>query len=162
MPLIIKLGYLISDKVESDIYQHFRDDNGWKWKSNETTNSFEVELKDIKSGNKIALVVSLTADISIERVLKVVEVDKIYIIRAKKIGVDSISSKNDLVNFWYKYQFVCDEIKNKFGVEEISLFPAMPVSASFEIGRRYMINVYPKIKIYDDNNEFFETLTIGG
>jgi hypothetical protein len=37
----------------------------------------------------------------------------------------------------------------------------VPVSAAFEMGRRYMVGIYPKMVIYDRDGEFFETLTIG-
>jgi hypothetical protein len=60
--------------------------------------------------------------------------------------------------FWHKYKELCESLK---GEEELSVFPAVPVSAAFEMGRRYMVGVYPKMVIYDRDGEFFETLTIG-
>ena len=77
------------------------------------------------------------------------------------MGVDSIKSREDLSAFWHKYQSVCDEAKNTDKADEICVFPAIPVSAAFEVGHRYMPGVYPKLRIFDDNNGFFETLTIG-
>ena len=68
----------------------------------------------------------------------------------------------DLKAFGQKYQAVCDQIKNVDGCLEIKLFPAVPVSAAFEIGRRYMPEVFPKIHIFDECDGFFETITIGG
>ena len=91
------------------------------------------------------------------------DVDILYFIRADHFGVDCIQSPADLAAFWSQYQAICDEIKNTYPVvQEVGVFPAMPVSAAFEVGRRYMPGVYPKLRIYDDDNGFFETITIGG
>lgn len=109
------------------------------------------------------MVISLTADIAVERVSNVFDADMVYFIRAKRFGVDCIQSLNDLSEFWHGYQRVCDDIRNTHpGIQEVAVFPAMPVSAAFEVGRRYMPGVFPRLKIYDDDNGFFEALTIGG
>ena len=80
-----------------------------------------------------------------------------------RYGVDCISRIIDLSRFWHQYQNVLDEIRNTYlEVESVRVFPAIPVSAAFEIGRRYMPGIYPALKIYDDDNGFFETITIGG
>ena len=47
-------------------------------------------------------------------------------------------------------------------VNEVALFPAIPVSAAFEIGHHYMHKVYPTINIYDECDGFFKTISIGG
>jgi len=100
----------------------------------------------------------LTADINPKRVTDIVDADVIYIISAERIGVDAISSIDDLSDFWHVYQTVCDEVKSKECAVEISVFPAIPVSAAFEIGRRYMPGIYPKLHIYDDYNGFCKAL----
>lgn len=163
MPLIMKLGYMMGDKVRADIFQFSRSRDAWNWSTQEQTNGFSVEKQVVRNGNRIALVFSLTADIAIERITEVYDADILYFIRADRFGVDCIQSPADIAAFWSKYQATCDEIKNTYPeVQEIGVFPAMPVSAAFEVGRRYMPGVYPRLKIYDDDNGFFETLTIGG
>ena len=57
---------------------------------------------------------------------------------------------------------MCDKIKNNDHCDNAAVFPAIPVSAAFEIGRRHMHGVHPVLHIYDDDNGFFEALTIGG
>ena len=161
IPLIIKLGYLFMDKTGVDIYQKSRQHDTWKWQEKKPTNTFSMEKKILGKGNKVALVMSLTAEIDYDRIKSVYKADIVYTIRAKRQGVDSIKSIEDLSAFWHMYQEICDEIKNADRINEFSVFPAIPVSAAFEVGRRYMPKVYPKIHIYDDNNGFIETLTIG-
>lgn len=162
MPLIIKLGYLFGDKVRADIFQKTRSPDTWKWQADVIKNSFNIIKNVVRPGNKVALILSLTADIAVERITSIFNADTIYIVKANNLGVNSIESESDLSAFWHKYQEVCDDIKNSLtDIEEIALFPAMPISAAFEVGRRYMPGVYPKIKIYDDNDGFFETIMIG-
>lgn len=163
IPLIIELGYMIGDKARADIFQFSRASDSWNWHTQEQTNSFSVKKRVVRDGERIALVFSLTADIAVARITEVYDADILYFIRAERFGVNCIQSPADLTAFWSKYQAVCDEIKNTYPeVQEISVFPVMPVSAAFEVGRRYMPGVYPGFRIYDDDNGFFETLTIGG
>lgn len=162
IPLIAKLGSLLGDKKVIDIYQKFRIPDTWNWLENKITNSFVTERLMINKGKRIALVISLTAEIDFSRVTKVFESDIIYHIRAKRIGVDCIKSLDDLKAFWQEFQLTCDHIKNNDRANRVSVFPAMPVSAAFELGRRHMPAVHPILEIYDDDDGFFKTLEIGG
>lgn len=163
IPLIIKLGELIGDKLSCDIYQKTRFPDTWKWQSEEKTNEFFVDVvKSGASNNIVALNISLTNDVQNERIVNVGEYDATYKIKARTAGVDCIQSKQDLSEFWHTYQSTLDEILNTYGSNcQIHLFPAMPVSAAFEVGRRYMKKTYPCITIFDENNGFFETLRLG-
>ena len=163
MPLIMKLGYKMGDKVRAEVFQYSRSRDSWNWNTHEQTNHFSAEKQILREGRRVALVLSLTADIAPTRITEVYDADILYFIRAEHFGVDCIQSQADLVAFWREYQRVCDEIKNIYPqIREIGVFPAMPVSAAFEVGRRFMPGVYQKLRIFDDDNGFFETLTIGG
>lgn len=163
-PLIIRLGELISDKLPCDVYQKTRFPDSWEWQSEELTNEFTLEIYEEQGKeNIVALIISLTNDVQNERVLDVGEYKVIYKIKAKNTGVDCIKSPEDLSAFWHKYQETMDEILNVYGKDcKIHLFPSMPVSASFEVGRRYMRNTYPKVTIFEENHGFFETIQLGG
>lgn len=163
IPLIIKLGALIGDKIPCDVFQKTRNPDTWEWQANESTNRFLVEIKDseCKSKVKVAIIISITDDVDTNRI-PVSEYVAIYKIKAENVGVDAIKSKEDLSAFWHLYQEVCGGILNTYGKEcSIHLFPAIPVSVAFEIGRRYMWHTYPKITIFDEDEGFFETITIG-
>lgn len=163
IPLIIKLGELFGDKISCDIYQKTRFPDTWEWQSKELTNNFGVEvLKTNISNGIIALNISLTNDVQNDRIFTVGEYEAIYKIKANNIGVDCIKSVQDLSEFWHIYQNVLDDILNTYSRNyRVHLFPAVPASAAFEIGRRYMINTHPSMIIYDENKGFFETLKIG-
>ena len=163
IPLIVKLGELFGDKLSCDIYQKTRFPDTWEWQAKELTNRFIVEaLKTNTSNGIIALNISLTNDVQNERVFDTGEYEAVYKIKANVTGVDCITSTQDLSEFLHIYQNNLDEILNNYGGKcKIHLFPAVPVSAAFEIGRRYMINTHPSMIIYDENNGFFETLKMG-
>ena len=121
----------------------------------------DVVKTDVTNGI-VALNISLTNDVNNDRILSAGEFEAIYKIKASATGVDCIKSIEDLSAFWHTYQGVLDEILNKHGAGcQIHLFPAMPVSAAFEVGRRYMLNTHPSVTIFDENNGFFETLKMG-
>ena len=161
IPLIIKLGELFGDKIPCDVYQKRRYPDSWCWEEESLTNNYLIKEASCKNGENIALFINLTASISIKHITKKFNIKYSYIIEAENKDVDCIKSKKDLSLFWHKYQEVCEMIIQKHGRDIIYLFPAIPVSAAFEIGRRYMPGVYPPFVIFDNNKGFFKTLTIG-
>ena len=163
IPLIAKLGFLMGDKIQANIYQKSRSPDTWCWQSTDKTNEFLISKEIIRPGNRVALALCLTANIAPERIIDVFDADVIYKIHPTRYGVDCILSIADLSCFWHQYQVILDEIRNTYlDVKDIGVFPAIPISAAFEIGRRYMPVIYPSLRIYDDDNGFFEALTLGG
>ncbi|TYQ17821.1 UNVERIFIED_CONTAM: hypothetical protein Cloal_0193 [Acetivibrio alkalicellulosi] len=163
IPLIIKLGVLFGDKTNVDIFHKTRVPDTWCWQDTNLTNSFRIDKTPISKGKNIALILSLTDTIADDRVTSVLQPNAIYKIIAEINGVDCIKSEEDLSAFWHVYQQVCNEIFNTYGGDcTIHLFSAIPVCAAFEVGRRRMPGLHPKVTIYDDNGGFIPTLTIGG
>lgn len=162
IPLIIYLGYLFGDKYKSEVYQKFRSPDTWAWISSEKTNQFKFSEQRLSSGENIAVVISLSSEIDISRITSVVDVNVVFELSATHKSVDCIQSQEDLSTFWHTYQEMFNEIKNRYhDVKRVLLFPAVPVSAAFAIGSRYMQGVYPIIEVYDDDNGFFKTISIG-
>ena len=164
IPSIVYLGYLFSDKISCDVYQHFRQPDSWAWQSHQLTNGFGMTFE---TGpyitDKAALIISLTADIGKDRVLNAYDPSVLCTIKAAKHGVDCISSLEDLSAFWHCYQDACDQLKNRYpSITEVGVFISAPVSASFEIGRRFMHETYLPMLIFDENNGFVQTIRIGG
>lgn len=163
IPLIIKLGALFGDKTNVDIFQKTRVPDTWCWQETKLTNAFRIDKTLIDEGKNIAVILSLTDNIADERVTNTIQPNAIYRIIADINGVDCIKSEEDLSAFWHLYQESCNEILNTYGGDcTIHIFPAIPVSAAFEVGRRRMPGLHPKAIIYDDNGGFIPTLTIGG
>lgn len=165
IPLITKFGELLGDKKNVDVFQKTREPDTWCWTNSGITNDFKVSKtirEESTEENEIAIILSLTASVAEERVLDAVDAAAIYHIRAERTGVDCISSTEDLKAFWQQYQIVCDRIKNEDLSNRASVFPAVPVSAAFEIGRRHMAGAHPALDIYEEYNGFFKAVTIGG
>lgn len=161
IPLIMKLGYKLGDKRKILVFQKYREPDTWEWLSDSQTNSFSYEMMKRGNGTKVAVIVSVTSEMDLSRVMAIDAFDTIYHLKAENCGVNAIKSKEDLKFFWEQYQKLLDNIKNNDHVEDVSLFPAVPVSAAYEMGRRYMPHAYPKIRVYDECDGFFETITIG-
>lgn len=158
IPLVMKFGFLMGDKIRAEVYQKTKQPDTWEWQKNKLTNSFYIEEKNFDTGAGVAIAISITDEVEIESILKVSDFKTIYILRAENQGDDSIKSAKDLSAFWHKYKELCEKLKTE---KVLSVFPAVPVSVAFEMGRRYMIGVYPKMIIYDRYKDFFEALTIG-
>lgn len=162
IPLLVKLGEVLGDKINMDVYQKTRIPDTWSWQSTSVTNIFAVDERTPSKGSEIAIVLALTSDISDDRIMQVNDFGIIYKIKAQRNDVDSIKSVSDLSEFWHLYQGILDDIVNRYGRScKVHLFPSIPVSAAFEIGRRFMPRVHPQIVVYDDDGGFFEALRIG-
>ena len=166
IPLIMKLGYLMGDKVRADIYQKRRHPDTWEWQETSSGSDFlSMKEEALPDGATIALVVSLSNAKSAEEKASfaaAVGAKVIYEIKATRPDVDCISTRHDLSRFWHAYQKTINAIcADNPGCKEVCVLPAVPVSAAFEMGRRFMPGVYPKMRIFDFNNGFKETLIIG-
>ena len=83
---------------------------------------------------------------------------------AGRIGVDCISMREDLRTLRNAYHSLMDAIMHLFGSSvEVYMYLAVPVSAAYEIGRRYMPSVFPKIHIMENvgGGKWLEACTIG-
>ena len=166
IPLIVKLGYLMGDKIQSDVYQKRRHPDRWEWQETSSGAKFFAKSYHFsKSGNGVALIVSLSgskSDEERELFAETVNAEFVYEIRASIPSVDCISSKDDLSSFWHVYQSTMDTIRTEHPEAlDVAVLPAVPVSAAFEMGRRFMPGVYPKLTIYDFAEGFIKTLAIG-
>lgn len=168
IPLLIKLGTLLTDKISVDIYQPIREPKGWIWQDKPDDFSFEVDKPKIKQvNNKPVLVLSLSAHIDRERVKSVLGqgVD-VWEIKPNK-GYqhnDFIKSPEQLSMFRSEIRKLLETINSFYGIDNtLYIFPAMPVSTAIEMGRVRMPKASMEWKIYDQNrksNAFIEALTI--
>lgn len=167
IPLIVLLGFLIGDKLPVCSYQLLRDESRWSWKRNCEMNTVKWEI--VRTGkspfNRIAIAVSLSAGI-MASVLAAErdETTPVFEVLAGRIGVDCISMREDLRTLRNAYHSLMDAIMHLFGSSvEVYMYLAVPVSAAYEIGRRYMPSVFPKIHIMENvgDGNWLEACTIG-
>lgn len=167
IPLLIQLGALFTDKISVDSYQLIREPNGWRWQ--EFPDGFEFIVKQPEEVNGApVLVISLSDIINHERIRKVMG-EKVSIWEltapAEHIGNDNIRNSAQLSMLRAIIRKLMVLIKNIHGsTTALSIFPAMAVSCSIEIGRARMPKVDMPWIIYDQNNKeqkFIKTITIG-
>lgn len=160
--LLIYLGTLFSEVTTVEVQQLQREPKEW-YLSNETDNevTFKVEYPEKKS-SKVALNISVTGDISEERIRAVTGEDcDIVKIESNIHGRDIIKSKKDLENYRITIREVFEKIKDEYGRDcEINIFPAMPISIAVETGRCWMKKVDSTLTILDERNGFKKVLKI--
>lgn len=164
MPLLVKLGTLLSDIYEADIYQKHREPNSWRWQ--EDASQHRITFKKPKYTIGIpALKISLSGTITNDRIERAMgTVPSLYEINIPVPSNDFLKSKALLAQFRVTMRTALDQMKAKHGQDQVlHVFPAMPISAAIEMGRVWMPKADMKMLIYDQNqrvNNFFPTLTI--
>jgi hypothetical protein len=108
---------------------------------------------------------SLSATITHDRIQKVLgENTSIWEITINSTPYnDFLKTERLLTDFRRIVRHTFDKIKSHHGCTELHIFPAMPVSASVELGRVWMPKVDMPMVIYDANkvkNDFYKTITI--
>ncbi len=154
IPLIIMFAHYLGDKVPFRTYQLLRDKSRWSWSRKRPRNAFGSKL--LRTGDlslkRVAVAFSLSGEIGSNVAAKEKEEVPIYEIRALRVGVDCISLRTDLDAFRKTYLALLDEINDSVGGVPIDvyLYPAVPVSAAYEIGCRTMPMVAPRCHIMEN------------
>ncbi len=166
MPLLIKLGALFTDKISVDVYQPIREPKTWRWQTAPDNFKFNV----IQPGSfdyPPALVMSLSAKIDHQRVKDILgENVTIWELTVDEVFChnDFIKSPEQLSKFRESLRKLVAAIKEKHGITELSVFPAIPVSCAVEMGRIRMPKADMPWVIYDQNlkaGKFIRALQIG-
>lgn len=156
IPLLIKLGSLFTDKISVDTYQPMREPKGWHWQKFPEGFEFVISEPSDLTGMPV-LIISLSAKIDHKRVKEVVG-GNISIweltVPGNYIGNDNIRSESQLSMFRNIFRRLMILIKDsQSDVQPLSIFPAMSVSCSIEMGRVRMPKADIPWIIYDQNNK---------
>lgn len=166
MPLLIRLGTLLTDIRDVDVYQLHREPKGWKWPAEDEAIELVVERPERFDGPP-ALVIAMSATVDDSRILAVMgEGAGIWRITLPKPTQECIRSRADLAAYRGLIRGLLDEIKAAHGhIAELSIFPAAPVSAMIELGRVRQPKADMKWILFDENRDlggFVEAIQIGG
>lgn len=167
IPLLIQLGALFTDKISVDTYQPIREPKGWHWQEFPDGFEFIIKKPDELNGEPV-LVIALSDIINHERIKKVMG-DNVSIwelsVPEEHIGNDNIRDKAQLSMMRTIIRKLMVQIKEAHGSTiPLSVFPAMAVSCSIEMGRARMPKADMHWIIYDQNNKekrFIKAITIG-
>ncbi len=153
-PLLILLGYLLSDLPAAEVYQLHREPPNWQWQIDpEPFNYIINEPSEIKGPP--ALIFSLSATITNERIAAVMkEKPTIWRVTVPAPHNDFLKSRYQAQRFRQQMRGLLDRIKEQHGESTmIHIFPAMPVSLAIDFGRIIMPKADLPLKIYDQNNK---------
>ncbi len=107
---------------------------------------------------------SLSATINDDRIISVLgENVSIWKITVSDPNNDYMRTASDLQNFRQIMRFAFDNINAVHGMTDLHVFPAMPISASVELGRVWMPKADMPMIIYDQSRVirgFYQTLKI--
>jgi len=167
IPLLIQLGTLFTDKISVDTYQPIREPKGWHWQEFPEGFEFIIKKPEAINGDPV-LVISLSDIINHERIRKVMG-NQVSIweltVPEEHIGNDNIRNKAQLSMMRTIIRELMVLIKKAHGSTiPISVFPAMAVSCSIEMGRARMPKADMPWVIYDQPRgaeQFMKTITIG-
>lgn len=162
-PMLIKLGVLLNDIYNVRIYQKHREPSTWKWQKSSTEIKYLIHEPVDKTKTPVFLF-SLSGTVAHKRVEEVLGNDiSIWEVSSDSPNNDFLKTEKQLSDFRKIVRSLFDKIKFHHGYVDLHIFPAMPISASIELGRVWMPKTDMPMIIYDQNNDnhgFFETITI--
>jgi hypothetical protein len=153
-PLLMLLGFLLSDLQAAEVYQLHREPPDWRWQeSPEHFDYLVFEPEEIKGPP--ALILSLSATISDERITKVLGKDaSIWRVTVTDPHNDFLKSRQQARQFRQQMRRLMDRIKIRHGEQAVlHVFPAMPVALAVEMGRIVMPKADLPLRIYDENKK---------
>jgi hypothetical protein len=153
-PLLILLGFLLSDLQAAEVYQLHREPPDWRWQEGPEHFEYLVfEPKEVKGPP--ALILSLSATISDERITTVLGKDvTIWRVTVAEPHNDFLKSRQQVQLFRQQLRRLMDRIKIQHGEQAVlHVFPAMPVALAVEVGRIVMSKADLSLRIYDENKE---------
>lgn len=167
IPLLVQLGALFTDKISVDSYQPIREPKGWHWQEFPEGFEFIIRKPEMVDGAPV-LVISLSDIINHERIRTVMG-EQVSVweltVPEKLIGNDNIRDSAQLSMMRSVIRKLMVLIKDVHGsTTPLSVFPAMAVSCSIEMGRARMPKADMPWLIYDQNNKekkFIKAITIG-
>lgn len=153
-PLLIKLGTILNDRYNVQVYQKHREPDTWRWLENRSSNNIIVEEPADKSKEPI-LIIALSTQAIKARVLQRFGANaSIWTITCDIPGNDMMESKYQLEQFRMAARKVMDDIKSS-NLENLDLkiFMAAPASCAVELGRIRMPKADSKWVIFDYSNK---------
>lgn len=167
IPLLIKLGEKLSDMSNISVFQCHRKEDKWSWdRENRDVVEFIVSGPKSKNQNRVALNISLSADIVSSRIENVVGDISTYKITIKNPNRGFVTNKMIIDDYIASFRNCLEQIKkDNPDVREVLVFSAMPNSLALRTGMDYMPKCDPKLIIYDQvkqSKDFIKTIKIGG
>jgi hypothetical protein len=150
-PLLMKLGYLLSDIPAAEVYQLHREPPDWCWQ-NDPVDFDYIVTEPANFKGPPALVFSLSATVTDSRIERVLPNAAIWKMSVPVPGNDFLKTRTQARLFRERIRHLLDRIKAVHGqTATLSVFPVMPVALAVDFGRVIMPKADLKMEIYDEN-----------
>lgn len=156
MPLLMKLGQLLPDLHDIDVFSRHREPvPSWAWR-NDGLSLKPMLIEGPQGPTRVAIKLSITDRISDERILRVLE-DKnvsIWEITCDHPQHDVLKTRDDLSEFRKVVRSAFNRINEIHGEQaEVMVFPAAPAACCVEFGRVWQPKAHRPMEIYDQSKE---------
>lgn len=152
-PLLIRLGTLLGDILEVDIYQRHREPSTWSWPESAAPLTFQTIGPEIPKALP-ALILDVSGRVTEDRVCQVVGNNvSIWRLTVEHPHNDIIKSQEHLASFRATLRKLLNTIKEAHGQDTpLHVFLAAPVSLCVEFGRVRMPKADMPWVLYDHHN----------
>jgi hypothetical protein len=163
-PLLIRLGSLLTDINEVQVYTRSREPQGWQWRKRPP--GFRYIVQDPKQQNgSPALILSLSANVSDDRIKEALgRRITFWRVTIPRPNNDFLKSKSQLREFRDLVRDLMVKIKNMHGQKAVlNIFPAVPAAIAVEIGRIRQPKADLRWQIWDqieENQPFIRAIEI--
>lgn len=168
IPLLVKLGELLSNKRNVDVYQLKKSPQStWEWEFTQEQTEYVINyIQEIDTPEKIIVLFSLSGLIRHEDVRKAISWEKATVIEVRtnhEPSDDYLRNKLQLDKFVKCYQVLKEKLRNSCTNNiMVHIFAAIPVSVAIEIGRHRNPTVDLPLTIYNLTNGIYKkAITIG-
>jgi hypothetical protein len=129
-PLLIKLGTLINDQYNAQVFQCHREGHKWAWKDDSKSPEFIINESGETAAVTVALVIDLSAEIINDRITSVLGADAAIVhLTVAMPNRNFVTNPSVQTNFVEAFRQVIEAIKNRPSHPSIiHVFPAMPNS----------------------------------
>lgn len=152
IPLVLQLGFLLSNRAEIECYQFNRDNRSWRWTDEEYDNTFNISgfPKDETNSEEVIIRVSLSAKISRRDTVEAIGEREVEIdIMVNNPDVMWLKNPTQLINLSKNFRDVLSTIRNKMpNVKKIHLFYAGPTGGAIVIGQQINPRMDAQIETY--------------
>lgn len=169
IPLLVKLGAAIGNKVDSDFFQcHRNKTERWSWFEGETPIAYTIT--HVRKGSdpaKAALVLALSGPVTATSLPATIDASfTVYEIGlADRVATPTfLRQREDLEAFRETYRTLLARLRGEYpALRELHLFPAVPAPIAVACGFDLLPKVDPVLIIYDNVKEeggFIERLRV--
>lgn len=152
MPLLMKLGQLLPDVHDVEIFTRHREpEPSWTWREGASEMGSQL-IEGRPSGKKVALKLSITDRISDDRVMSAMSSVHLSIweITCCSPRHDALRTREDMSQFRGVVRTAFNRVKEVHGEDaEVFVFPAAPAACCIEFGRCWQPKAHRPMEIFD-------------